>query len=134
MVEVIRGIQIVGLLLASIAVAFVLYIRRKGRISGRFFVFWILFWILFLAFDLYPSMVAYVAPVLALESNMYILTAGSTLTLFVLVFVLYTFLSDLKQKVTTMIREQAILDNKVAKMLEVINDDKKEDRNSNSSS
>lgn len=134
MVEVIRGIQIVGLLLASIAVAFVLYARRKGRINGRSFVFWILFWILFLAFDLYPSMVAYVAPVLALESNMYILTAGSTLTLFVLVFVLYTFLSDLKQKTIKMIREHAILENKVDKMLEIMNNNRKEDRNSNSSS
>lgn len=130
----IRGIQIVGLLLASVAVAFVLYARRKGRINGRSFLFWILFWVLFIVFDLYPSMVAYVAPLLALESNMYILTAGSTLTLFVLVFVLYTFLSDLKQKITTMIREQAILDNKVAKMLEIMNNDKKEDRNNNSSS
>lgn len=130
----IRGIQIVGLLLASVAVAFVLYARRKGRINGRSFLFWILFWVLFIVFDLYPSMVAYVAPLLALESNMYILTAGSTLTLFVLVFVLYTFLSDLKQKTTTMIREQAILDNKVAKMLEIMNNDRKEDRNNNSSS
>ena len=134
MIEMIRGIQIIGLLLVFVAIAFVLYIRRRGRINGRSFVFWILFWVFFLAFDLYPSMVAYVAPVLALESNMYILTAGSTLTLFVLVFVLYTFLSDLKQKTTTMIREHAILDNKVAKMLEVMNNDKKEDRNCNSSS
>ena len=134
MIEMIRGIQIIGLLLVFVAIAFVLYIRRRGRINGRPFVFWILFWVFFLAFDLYPSMVAYVAPVLALESNMYILTAGSTLTLFVLVFVLYTFLSDLKQKTTTMIREHAILDNKVAKMLEVMNNDKKEDRNSNSGS
>lgn len=130
----IRGIQIVGLLLASVAVAFVLYARRKGRINGRSFLFWVLFWVLFIVFDLYPSMVAYVAPLLALESNMYILTAGSTLTLFVLVCVLYTFLSDLKQKITTMIREQAILDNKVAKMLEIMNNDGKEDRNNNSSS
>jgi len=130
----IRGIQIVGLLLASVAVAFVLYAQRKGRINGRSFLFWVLFWVLFIVFDLYPSMVAYVAPLLALESNMYILTAGSTLTLFVLVFVLYTFLSDLKQKITTMIREQAILDNKVAKMLEIMNNDRKEDRNNNSSS
>ena len=134
MVEVIRGIQIVGLLLASIAVAFALYARRKGRINGRSFVFWVLFWVLFLAFDLYPSMVAYVAPLLALESNMYILTAGSTLTLFVLVFVLYTFLSDLKQKTTKMIREHAILESKVDKMLEIMNNNRKEDRNSNSSS
>jgi hypothetical protein len=133
-VEVIRGIQIVGLLLASIAVAFVLYARRNGRINGRSFVFWVLFWVLFLAFDLYPSMVAYIAPLLAVGPNMYILTAGSTLTLFVLVFVLYTFLSDLKQKTTKMIREQAILDSKVAKMLEIMNNDRKEDRNSNSSS
>ncbi|RLI42670.1 hypothetical protein DRO69_10130 [Candidatus Bathyarchaeota archaeon] len=130
----IRGIQIVGLLLAFAAIAFVLYARRKGRINGRSFLFWVLFWILFIVFDLYPSIVAYVAPVLTLESNMYILTAGSTLTLFVLVFVLYTFLSDLKHKITTMIREQAIIDYKVAKMLEAMNDDRKEDRNSNSGS
>ena len=134
MIEMIRGIQIVGLLLALVAIAFVLYARRRGRINGRFFVFWILFWILFLAFDLYPSMVANIAPLLDVGPNMYILTAGSTLTLFVLVFILYTFLSDLKQKTTKMIREQAILDNKVAKLLEIMNNDRKEDRNSNSGS
>lgn len=130
----IRGIQIIGLLVALATVISVMIIRRKGRISGRSFVFWVLFWVLFIVLDLYPSVVAYVAPVLALESNMFILTVGSVLTLFVLVFVLYSFLSDLNQKVTKMIREQAILDNKVAKMLEVTNDNRKENRNSNSGS
>lgn len=127
----IRGIQIAGLLVALAAVTFVLVARRKGRISTRSFIFWILFWVLFTLFDLYPSTVAYVAPVVALESNMYILTAGSALTLFVLVFVLYSYLSDLNQRVTKLIREHAFLDSRVDKMLQVVNSNGEEDRNSN---
>lgn len=134
MSEVIRGIQIVGLFVALAALIFILFARRKGRINCRSLVFWFLFWTLFIVLDLYPSMVAHIAPVLALGSNMFILTAGSVLTLFVLVFVLYSFLSDLNQKVTRLVREQAILDRKVVKMLEVMRDDRKEDRNSNSGS
>lgn len=130
----IRGIQIIGLLLASVAVAFVFYARKKERISYRFFVFWIIFWGLFLVFDLYPSMVAYVAPALALGPNMYILTAGSVLTLFVLVFMLYSYLSDLNRKVVELTRQYAIIGNRVRKMLEVMNDDRKKDSDNSSGS
>lgn len=120
-----RGIQIVGLLVALGAIAFVIMARRRGRLDARSFLFWVLFWVFFVILDLYPSVVAYVAPVLALESNMYVLTAGSVLTLFVLVFVLYSFLSDLNQKVTKLVREQAILEHKVAKILETANSEEK---------
>ena len=130
----IRGIQIVGLLVALATITFVLVARRKGRINGRSFVFWILFWFFFIVLDLYPSMVAYVSPVLTLEPNMYALTAGSVLTLFVLVFVLYSFLSDLNRKVAELTRQHAIVDNKVRKVFEVMDDDSKKDCDSNSSS
>ena len=131
---VIRGIQIVGFLVALTAVAFVIFARKKGRINGRSFLFWILFWSIFIVLDLYPSMVAFVAPTLDLGSNMFILTAGSVLTLFVLVFLLYSFLSDLNQRVTKLVREHAILHSKVIKMLETMNDDEKKNRNSNTRS
>ncbi len=129
----IRGIQIVGLLVALVAFASIMIARRKGRINARSSVFWILFWNIFLALDLYPSLVAYFAPVLALESNMYILTAGSILTLFVLVFVLYSYLSDLNRKVVELTRQHAIVDNRIRKM-EAVNNDRKEDSDSSSSS
>jgi len=130
----IRGIQIVGLILAFGALIFVFVARRKGRVNARHFLFWVVFWSLFAVLDLYPSVVAYLVPVLSLEPNMYILTAGSILTLFVFVFVLYSFLSDLNQKVAKLVRELAILEGKVAKLLEVVNDGEKEDRNSDSGS
>ena len=130
---IVRGIQIVGLFVALAAVTFVVFARKKGRINGRSFLFWVVFWGIFVVLDLYPSMVAVVAPALALGSNMYVLTAGSVLTLFVLVFLLYSFLSNLNQRVTKLVREHAILHSKVIKMLEAMNDEKK-NRNSNSSS
>ena len=128
-----RGIQIVGLLVALAAVAFVILARKKGRISGRSFLFWLLFWGVFMVLDLYPSVVASLALTLDFGPNMYILTAGSVLTLFVLVFLLYSFLSSLNQKVTQMVREHAILTSKVSKMLEVMNSDEEKNRNSHSS-
>lgn len=131
---IIRGIQIVGLLVALAAVTFVVFARKKGRINGRSFLFWVLFWGIFTVLDLYPSVVAFVAPALALESNMYILTAGSVLTLFVLVSVLYSFLADLNQRLAKLVREHAILHSKVTKMMEAMNDDEKKNRNSNTSS
>jgi|Deesub1362A_J573_1020465.scaffolds.fasta_scaffold23454_2 hypothetical protein len=129
-----RGIQILGLLIALSALMFVLTARRRKRLNSRSFLFWMLFWGIFIILDLYPSLASYLAPALTLESNMFVLTAGSVLTLFVFVFVLYSFLSDLNQKVTKLVREQAILHRKVVKMLEVLNNEKKEDRDSNSSS
>ena len=129
-----RGIQIVGFLVALTAVTFVIFARKKGRINGRSFLFWVLFWGIFVVLDLYPSMVAFVAPTLDLGSNMYVLTAGSVLTLFVLVFLLYSYLSDLNQRVTRLVREHAILHSRVIKMLEAVNDDEKKNRNSSSRS
>lgn len=130
----IRGIQIVGLLVALIVVGFVVFARRRGRINGRFFLFWLAFWSIFIVLDVFPSVVAFVSPILDLGSNMYVLTAGAVLTLFVLVFVLYSFLSDLNQKVTKLAREQALLDRKVGKVLEVVNGDEEESCDSDSGS
>lgn len=126
-----RGIQILGLLIALIALTFILSAQKRKRLNTRSFLFWILFWGIFIVLDLYPSLVAYFAPALALESNMFILTASSILTLFVLVFALYSFLSDLNQKVITMIREQAIANHKLAKLLVDIGRDEKESSDSN---
>ena len=127
-----RGIQIVGLLIALAAVAFVLFARKRGRTSGRSCLFWILFWGVFIVLDLYPSVVTSLTPTLDFGPNMYVLTAGSILTLFVLVFLLYSFLSNLNQKVTQMVREHAILNSKVIKVLETINNVEEKNRHSDS--
>ena len=130
----IRGIQILGLFVALVVFVFIIIAKRRGRIGGRFFLFWMLFWGLFTFLDLFPSVVVYVLPVLDLQTNMYALTAGSILTLFVLVFVLYSFLTDLNRKVAELTRQQAIVDNRVRKMLEVMDCDPKKDCDSDSSS
>jgi len=114
-----RGIQIIGLLVAFSVLLFIFYARRKGRLNSRSFLFWITFWGIFLVLDLFPSLVSYFIPVLSLETNMYILTAGSILMLFVLVFALYSFLSDLNQKVNTLVREQAIISYKLNKLMDI---------------
>ena len=129
----IRGIQIVGLLVALAFIGFVVVARRRGRINGRFFLFWLAFWSIFIVLDVYPSVAGYLSPMLNLEGNMFVLTVGAVLTLFVLVFVLYSFLSDLNRKVTKIVREQAMLDRKVGKLSEVVNGDEKS-RDSDSSS
>lgn len=129
----IRGIQIVGLLVALVAIAFVVLAKKKGRMNSRFFLFWMGFWVIFIILDIYPSVVGYVSPILDLESNMFILTAGAVLTLFVLVFILYSYLSDLNQKVTKLVREQAMLDLRVGRTLKVVNNIE-ENRDSDSSS
>jgi len=114
-----RGIQVVGLLVAFFALIFIFYARRKGRLNSRFFLFWVVFWVIFTILDLFPSLASYFVPMLSLETNMYVLTAASILTLFVLVFALYSFLSDLNQKVNILIREHAILSNRLNKLLNI---------------
>jgi len=114
-----RGIQVVGLLVAFSAFLFIFYARRKGRLNSRFFLFWVMFWGMFVVLDLFPSLAGYFVPMLSLESNMYVLTAASILTLFILVFALYSFLSDLNQKVNVLIREHAILSNKLDKLFNI---------------
>lgn len=132
--KMLRGIQIIGLLIAFLALTFIIIARRRKRLNTRFFFFWILFWGMFLMLDLYPSIVAYLAPILTLPLNMYILTAGSVLTLFILVFALYSFLSDINQKVTTLVREQAILNSKLARIMAVMDKNEKENSDSNTGS
>lgn len=129
----IRGIQIIGIIIDLVAIAFVLYARKKGRLNSRFFLFWMSFWIIFLGLNIYPSIVGYTSPILNLESNMYILTAGAVLTLFVLVFIFYSYLSDLNQKITKLVRQQAMLDLKVGRTNKVVNSNEK-NRDSDSSS
>jgi hypothetical protein len=128
----IRGIQIIGFFIALAVIVFIVFAKKKGRMNSRFFLFWVGFWTIFIFFDLYPSIVRYVSQILDLEYNMYILTAGAVLTLFVLVFVLYCFLSDLSQKVTKLVREMALIDIKLARMLKVVSDE--ENRHSDPSS
>lgn len=129
-----RGIQILGLIIAVLALTFIAIARKKKRFNARFFLFWVLFWCVFLVIDLYPSLAVYFQPVLALETNMFILTAASVFTLFILVFALYSVLSDLNQKVTTLVRAQAILNNKVTNLGARDNGHAKEDSDSNTSS
>lgn len=120
---ILRGIQIVGLIIAFLSFIFIFYARKVGRLDSRSVLFWVLFWGIFVILDLYPSLARYFGPILSLQSNMYVLTAGSILTLFILVFTLYSNLSDLKIKVNVLIREQAILGGKLAEIIEKYEND-----------
>jgi len=106
-------IQILGLVIALLAFTLVLIARKKKRLNSRFLLFWVLFWSVFIVFDLYPSIAASFSPGFTLELSAYVWVAGSALTVFVLVFALFSFLFDLNQKVTTLIREQAVLNGKL---------------------
>lgn len=120
---ILRGIQIVGLIIALFSFIFIFYARKLGRLDSRSVLFWILFWGIFVILDLYPSLARYLSPILSLQSNMYVLTAGSVLTLFILVFAMYSNISDLKVKVNVLIREQAILGGKLANLIDMYEKD-----------
>jgi len=113
---VLHGSQLVGLLIASLAFIFILIARKKKRLNARFFLFWVLFWGIFIAVVLYPSVATYLTSALALELNMFTLITVSAFTLFILGFAFFSFLSDQNQKVTNCIREQALLNSKLARL------------------
>lgn len=104
----VRGIQVLGLFLAAIILLGLYIIRRIGRLKSRSFIFWVSFWSLFVIVDIYPSLTGYFTPYFDLGKNMYTLTAISIMVLFVFVFVISSYLSDLNYKLNKLIREQAI--------------------------
>lgn len=117
-----RGIQVVGLIVALGALFFMLIARKKGRVNSRFFLFGTIFWSAFIFLDLYPSIASYITPLLFPEFGvdpytMYVLTSAATLTLFVFTFVLYSFLSDMNRKVSKLVREQAKINYKIVTYL-----------------
>ena len=120
---IIRGIQLVGLVVALFAFIFLIYARKQGRLDSKSTLFWVLFWSLFIILDMFPSIVSYLQPILSLESNMYILTISSVLTLFVIVFTLYSQLSEQSTKINILIREQAILNRKLTKKMMIKDND-----------
>jgi hypothetical protein len=60
--------------------------------------------------DVFPSLVSYITPYFDLGTNMFTLFAFSIMGLFVMVFSLYSYLSDLNYKVNRLVRKQALLD------------------------
>ena len=84
------------------------FLRKKGRLNSRSFLFWVGFWLIFVVIDTVPSLTGYIRPYFTLGTNMYTLTAISIQVLFVFVFYLFTFLSDINLKLTNIIRLQAL--------------------------
>jgi len=60
--------------------------------------------------DVFPSLTSYITPYFDLGTNMFTLFAFSIMGLFVMVFSLYSYLSDLNYKVNRLVRKQALLD------------------------
>jgi|GEM_PF-3810494 len=105
-----RGIQVVGLGVALIAFILTYLLRRKDRLTSRAFLFWVGFWFTFVIVDVFPSLVSYITPYFDLGTNMFTLFAFSIMGLFVMVFSLYSYLSNLNYKVNRLVRKQALLD------------------------
>ena len=105
-----RGIQVVGLGVALVAFIMTYLLRRKDRLTSRAFLFWVGFWFTFVIVDVFPSLVSYITPYFDLGTNMFTLFAFSIMGLFVMVFSLYSYLSDLNYKVNRLVRKQALLD------------------------
>jgi len=72
-------------------------------------MFWVGFWITFVVIDVFPSLTSYITPYFDLGTNMYTLTAFSIMSLFVITFSLFSYISDLNYKINKMAREQALL-------------------------
>jgi len=105
-----RGIQVVGLGVALVAFILTYLLRRKDRLTSRAFLFWVGFWLTFVIVDVFPSLVSYVTPYFDLGTNMFTLFAFSIMGLFMMVFNIYSYLSDLNYKVNRLVRRQALLD------------------------
>ena len=105
-----RGIQVVGLGVALVAFIMTYLLRLKDRLTSRAFLFWVGFWFTFVIVDVFPSLVSYITPYFDLGTNMFTLFAFSIMGLFVMVFSLYSYLSDLNYKVNRLVRKQALLD------------------------
>ena len=105
-----RGIQVVGLGVTLVAFILTYLLRRKDRLTSKAFLFWVGFWFTFVIVDIFPSLVSYITPYFDLGTNMFTLFAFSIMGLFVMVFSLYSYLSDLNYKVNRLVRKQALLD------------------------
>lgn len=103
-----RGIQVVGLIISMISFSVVYWLRKKDRLSGRSYIFWVCFWLLFVIIDVFPSLTSYVTPYFDLGTNMYTLVAFSIMTLFVMVFSLFSNIYDLNYKMDRLVRDQAL--------------------------
>ena len=58
--------------------------------------------------DVFPSLTSYVTPYFDLGTNMYTLVAFSIMTLFVMVFSLFSNIYDLNYKMDRLVRDQAL--------------------------
>lgn len=122
-------VQVIGLILASASIAFVLIAKGKSRISVRAFTFWISFWMLFIAFDVYPSVATYLGSLVPLRMNEYVLYVAVILSFYILLYAIYSSQSDLGRKVAKLTRELAIIENRIRKM-ETSNDEAEKNRHS----
>ena len=106
----IRGIQVIGILVGLYLIAQTILNFRRGNYDARRAAFWLILWTLMVALFFNPSLMALAMPILTTRDTiMSLLVMGLTGT-FVLIAQIYQKMAGLDRKLTRLVQNLAIHD------------------------
>lgn len=104
-----KGIQILGIVLVAIALVQTYIFYKKKRYNLWDFLLWVGIWISAAITFIYPGIANLVLPALTLQTSIFATLILSTIVSYMLLFIIYGSLKDLKRKIGEIAQSQAIL-------------------------
>lgn len=101
-------IQFVGLVFAAVMSYFTFLYYKRGDYPVRDFLVWALVWVAFVVGLFFPPNLVFLVQPLNLERVLDILTVGAFFILFFMVFVIYDSIRRVENKVSVIVRKQAL--------------------------
>jgi len=106
----IKGIQILGMLVGLYLVAQTLLNFRRGNYGVRRTVFWVALWSVMMMLFFNPSLAGLALPILTTQDVIISVLVTAVLMAFVLITQLYQQIADVERRVTELVQNLAIHD------------------------
>jgi hypothetical protein len=106
----IKGIQIIGLLVGFYLLARTIVDYRKGNYGIKKTVFWLALWILIIVLFIHPPLAQLALPVLMTQDIIMSVLVIGLVTAFVAVFEVYHQVTEISRKFTELVQNIAIHD------------------------
>jgi hypothetical protein len=106
--ELISLYKILFIVLAILAISFVLGIYKNGKISMKVIILWIFLWFILIIFSLIPDLTTFLANYLGIGRGIDLLFIVGILGAYYLLFRLYLNIENINQDINKLVTEIAI--------------------------
>jgi len=106
----IKGIQLLGIIICLYLIYQTYYRSKKGALGNRSLIFWTALWVSILFLFFFPSLTLFLAPILNASDSMQMVQVIGIMILYILIFHLTLQMASLEEKLTKLTQNMSIRD------------------------